>query len=83
VVANVVLAGGLVLAGLLIVWSTLHGVELKEAALANIRFDKAYQKAIEDKQIEEQRVEQKLYELTQAQRQEESVAATASCTNWR
>jgi hypothetical protein len=51
--------------------------------LANIRFDKAYQKAIEDKQIEEQRVEQKLYELTQAQRQEESVAATASCTNWR
>jgi hypothetical protein len=55
----------------------------KEAALANIRFDKAYQKAIEDKQIEEQRPEQKLYELTQAQRQAELVAATASCINWR
>jgi regulator of protease activity HflC (stomatin/prohibitin superfamily) len=50
---------------------------LKEAALANIRFDKAYEKAIEDKQIEEQRAEQKLYELTQAQRQAEIVAATA------
>lgn len=47
-------------------WLAKYGVELKEAALANIRFDKAYEKAIEDKQIEEQRAEQKLYELTQA-----------------
>jgi len=58
-------------------WLAKYGVELKEAALANIRFDKAYEKAIEDKQIEEQRAEQKLYELTQAQRQAEIVAATA------
>ena len=58
-------------------WLAKYGVELKEAALANIRFDKAYEKAIEDKQIEEQRAEQKLYELTQAQRQAELGAATA------
>ena len=50
---------------------------LKEAALANIRFDAAYEKAIEDKQIEEQRAEQQLYELVQAQRQADIVAATA------
>jgi prohibitin 2 len=30
-------------------WLAKYGVELKEAALANIRFDKAYQKAIKDK----------------------------------
>jgi len=52
-------------------------VALKEAALANIRFDAAYEKAIEDKQIEEQRAEQQLYELVQAQRQADIVAATA------
>jgi len=51
--------------------------------LANIRFDKTYQKAIEDKQIEQQRAEQQPYELTQARRQAEIVAATASYTNWR
>jgi prohibitin 2 len=61
----------------LAVWLAKYGIELKEAALANIRFDSAYEKAIEDKQIEEQRAEQKLYELTQAQRQAEIVAATA------
>jgi prohibitin 2 len=58
-------------------WLAKYGIELKEAALANIRFDPAYEKAIEDKQIEEQRAEQKLYELVQAQRQAEIVAATA------
>ena len=42
------------------------GVELKASALAYIRFDIAYQKAIKDKQIEEQPVEPKLHELTQA-----------------
>jgi prohibitin 2 len=30
-------------------WLAKYGVELKEAALANIRFDKAYEKAIKDK----------------------------------
>jgi regulator of protease activity HflC (stomatin/prohibitin superfamily) len=48
-----------------------------EAALANIRFDPNYEKAIEAKQIEEQKAEQKRYELIQAQRQAEIAAATA------
>ena len=50
---------------------------MKEAALANIRFDAAYEKAIEAKQIEEQKAEQKRYELIQAQRQAEIAAAQA------
>jgi regulator of protease activity HflC (stomatin/prohibitin superfamily) len=58
-------------------WLAKDGVELKEAALANIRFDAAYEKAVEAKQIEEQKAEQKRYELIQAQRQAEIVAATA------
>jgi regulator of protease activity HflC (stomatin/prohibitin superfamily) len=58
-------------------WLAKYGIELKEAALANIRFDSAYEKAIEAKQIEEQKAEQKRYELIQAQRQAEIVAAQA------
>jgi regulator of protease activity HflC (stomatin/prohibitin superfamily) len=58
-------------------WLAKYGIELKEASLANIRFDPAYEKAIEAKQIEEQKAEQKRYELIQAQRQAEIAAATA------
>jgi len=58
-------------------WLAKYGIEVKEAALANISFDKAYEKAIEAKQIEEQKAEQKRYELVQAQRQAEIVAAQA------
>ena len=58
-------------------WLARYGIELKEAALANIRFDAAYEKAVEAKQIEEQKAEQKRYELIQAQRQAEIVAAQA------
>ncbi len=61
----------------LTVWLAKYGIELKEASLANIRFDPAYEKAIEAKQIEEQKAEQKRYELIQAQRQAEIVAAQA------
>jgi regulator of protease activity HflC (stomatin/prohibitin superfamily) len=61
----------------LTVWLAKYGIEMKEAALANIRFDAAYEKAIEAKQIEEQKAEQKRYELIQAQRQAEIVAAQA------
>jgi len=50
---------------------------MKEVALANIRFDPSYERAIETKQIEEQKAEQKRYELIQAQRQAEIAAATA------
>ena len=58
-------------------WLAKYGIEVKEAALANISFDKAYEKAIEAKQIEEQKAEQKRYELIQAQRQAEIAAAQA------
>ena len=58
-------------------WLAKYGIELKEASLANIRFDPAYEKAIEAKQIEEQKAEQKCYELIQAQRQPEIAAAQA------
>jgi regulator of protease activity HflC (stomatin/prohibitin superfamily) len=58
-------------------WLAKYGIEVKEASLANIRFDPAYEKAIEAKQIEEQKAEQKRYELVQAQRQAEIVAARA------
>jgi regulator of protease activity HflC (stomatin/prohibitin superfamily) len=58
-------------------WLHKYGIELQEVALANIDFDPSYQKAIEAKQIEEQKAEQKLYELVQAQRQADIVAAQA------
>ncbi len=58
-------------------WLAKYGIEMKEASLANIKFDPAYEKAIEAKQIEEQKAEQKRYELIQAQRQAEIVAAQA------
>src|SRR3989304_5671872 len=58
-------------------WLAKYGIEMKEAALANIRFDPNYEKAIEAKQIEEQKAEQKRYELIQAQRQAESAAPEA------
>ncbi len=58
-------------------WLAKYGIEVKEVSLANIKFDPAYEKAIEAKQIEEQKAEQKRYELIQAQRQAEIVAAQA------
>jgi regulator of protease activity HflC (stomatin/prohibitin superfamily) len=58
-------------------WLAKYGIEMKEVALANIRFDPSYERAIEAKQIEEQKAEQKRYELIQAQRQAEIAAATA------
>ena len=42
-------------------WLARYGVEVKKAALANIRFDSADEKSIQDKPIEEQRAEQKLH----------------------
>ena len=58
-------------------WLAKYKIELKEASLADIKFDETYAKAIEAKQIEEQKAEQKRYELIQAQRQAEIAAATA------
>jgi prohibitin 2 len=61
----------------LTIWLAKYGIILKEASLANIKFDPAYERAIEAKQIEEQKAEQKRYELVQAQRQAEIAAAQA------
>ena len=58
-------------------WLAKYGIELREVSLANIEFDTSYQRAIEAKQIEEQKAEQKRYELVQAQRQAEIAAAKA------
>jgi len=58
-------------------WLAKYGIELCEVSLANIEFDTSYQRAIETKQIEKQKAEQKRYELVQAQRQAEIAAAKA------
>jgi regulator of protease activity HflC (stomatin/prohibitin superfamily) len=58
-------------------WALKYGVEVKEVSIINISFDKAYENAIEAKQIEQQRADQKVYELIQAQKQAEIVAAAA------
>jgi regulator of protease activity HflC (stomatin/prohibitin superfamily) len=58
-------------------WALKYGVEVKEVSIVNISFDKAYENAIEAKQIEQQRADQKVYELIQAQKQAEIVAAAA------
>lgn len=61
----------------LAVWLLKYGVRLKEISLANISFDKDYEAAISRKQVEEQKAEQKRYELLQAQKQAEIVQAAA------
>ena len=58
-------------------WLAKYGIETKEVALANIRFDPAYEKAIEEKQIQEQVAEKKKYELLQAQKNAEIAIANA------
>lgn len=58
-------------------WLAKYGVDLREASLANIAFDKGYMEAVERKQIEEQKAAQKIYEVVQAQKEAEKVAATA------
>lgn len=59
------------------IWLDKYGVELCEASLANVKFDPAYEKAIEQKQVKEQEAEQKKYELIQAERQAQIVVAKA------
>lgn len=58
-------------------WLMKYGIEVNETSLANISFDEGYTKAIEAKQIQEQRAEQKRYELLQAQRDAEIMTAQA------
>ena len=58
-------------------WLLKYGIELKEIAISNVTFDPEYARAIEQKQIQEQRAAQKEYELQQAQREAEIAAARA------
>ncbi len=58
-------------------WLAKYGLELREASLANIGFDPGYMKAVEAKQVEEQNAQKKVYEVLQAQREADKVAATA------
>jgi regulator of protease activity HflC (stomatin/prohibitin superfamily) len=58
-------------------WLLKYGVQLKEISLANISFDKDYEAAISRKQVEEQKAEQKRYELLQAEKQAQIVKAAA------
>jgi len=61
----------------LAIWLAKYDIVLVELALANISFDPAYEKAISNKQVEEQKAGQKVYELQQAKMQAEIVQATA------
>jgi len=58
-------------------WLQKYDIDLKEVSLANISFDKEFEKAIVAKQVEEQRAEQKKYMLIQAQKDAEIMAANA------
>ena len=58
-------------------WLLKYGIELKEISISNVTFDPEYARAIEQKQIQEQRAAQKEYELQQAQREAEIAAARA------
>jgi prohibitin 2 len=59
------------------VWLKKYGLLVREISLSDVTFGAEYQRAIEAKQLEEQKAEQKRYELLQAQAQAEIVAAEA------
>lgn len=58
-------------------WLEKYGIALHEVSLANISFGPDYTAAIEKKQIEEQKAEQKKYELRQAETDAQIRAAKA------
>lgn len=58
-------------------WLAKYGIELTEISLADVNFDHDYTQAIEQKQVQEQKAEQKRYEILQAQRDAEIRAAKA------
>ena len=59
------------------VWLSKYGIELAEISLADVNFDREYTQAIEAKQVQEQKAEQKRYEILGAQRDAEIRAAKA------
>lgn len=62
----------------IIEWCAKYGVLISEVSLADIDFDPAYNKAIQEKQVQEQKALQKTYELQGAQKQAEVAKAEAS-----
>lgn len=58
-------------------WLSKYGIDLTEISLADVNFDPDYTRAIEQKQVQEQKAEQKRYEILQAQRDAEIRAASA------
>lgn len=59
------------------VWLAKYGIQLAEISLADVNFDREYTLAIEQKQVQEQKAEQKRYEILGAQRDAEIRAAKA------
>jgi regulator of protease activity HflC (stomatin/prohibitin superfamily) len=62
----------------IIAWCVKYDVLISEVSLADIDFDPAYNKAIQEKQVQEQKALQKTYELQGAQKQAEVAKAEAS-----
>lgn len=58
-------------------WLSKYGIQLTEISLADVNFDPDYTHAIEAKQVQEQKAEQKKYEILGAQRDAEIRAAKA------
>lgn len=58
-------------------WLAKYGIQLTEISIADVNFDPDYTHAIEQKQVQEQKAEQKRYEILQAQRDAEIRAAKA------
>ena len=59
------------------IWLAKYGIQLAEISLADVNFDREYTLAIEQKQVQEQKAEQKRYEILGAQRDAEIRAAKA------
>lgn len=61
----------------IIEWCAKYDVLISEVSLADIDFDPAYNKAIQEKQVQEQKALQKTYELQGTQKQAEIAKAEA------
>lgn len=58
-------------------WLDEYGIDVREVSIANVQFSAEYQKAIEQKQLQEQIAEQKKYELLKVKTEAEMAKAKA------
>lgn len=58
-------------------WLAKYGINIKEVSIANVQFSNEYQKAIEQKQLQEQIAEQRKYELVKVKKEAEMAEAKA------